>query len=442
MLKKGQIIEVTMLDDQKAIYQDDTIFIDHAFKGEVLKVMITNKTKKAYDAKILKVIKAALDRNKLSCNVYEECGGCNMLHINYDKQLEIKQKIIQKQTRLKVNKVIPNDHNLHYRNKIILGFKKVKGKVVAGLYEEDSHHICPYQHCLLHDETCDNIVKTLCQLINDFNIELYNEDTHTGLLRHVLIRKAVITNEIMVVLVVSKNNFPSRNNFVKALVKKHPEITTIIQNVNARNTSIVLGEQERVLYGKGYIIDYLLDNKYQISSKSFYQINHDQCEKLYRKAIELLQLNKDDIVLDTYCGIGTIGISLAKYVKKVIGVEINAKAISDAKNNAKLNNINNISFVKDDASEYMYKLYQQMAKVDAIIMDPPRSGSNEKFIRSACKIDPSRIVYISCDPTTQIRDIKIFNKYGYYCDQIYPFDMFSHTNHIESIVLLTKKDEK
>ena len=223
------------------------------------------------------------------------------------------------------------------------------------------------------------------------------------------------------------------------MLLKHPEITTIIQNINSRSTSIVLGEEERVLYGKCYIVDYLLGNKYQISSKSFYQINHDQCEKLYSKAIELLKLNKNDVVLDTYCGIGTIGISLAPYVKKVIGVEINSKAVMDAKNNARINNINNITFIKDDASDYMYKLYQNMEKIDAIVMDPPRSGSNEKFIRSACKIDPKRIVYISCDPSTQIRDIRIFNKYGYYCDQLYPFDMFSHTTHIETVCLLSRK---
>ena len=258
-------------------------------------------------------------------------------------------------------------------------------------------------------------------------------------MRHVLIRKAAVTNEIMVVIVISKSNFPSRNNFIKALLLKHPEITTIIQNINSRSTSIVLGEEERVLYGKCYIVDYLLGNKYQISSKSFYQINHDQCEKLYSKAIELLKLNKNDVVLDTYCGIGTIGISLAPYVKKVIGVEINGKAVMDAKNNARINNINNITFIKDDASDYMYKLYQNMEKIDAIVMDPPRSGSNEKFIRSACKIDPKRIVYISCDPSTQIRDIRIFNKYGYYCDQLYPFDMFSHTTHIETVCLLSRK---
>ena len=439
MLNKGQIIEVTMLDDQKAIYQNDTVYVNNAFKNEVLKLKITNKSRNAYDGKIIKVIKADKMRSRLVCNVYEECGGCNLLHVDYPSQLMIKQKMIQKQTKLKVNPVVKNDHDLHYRNKMILGFKKIKGKVVAGLYAEDSHQVCPYQYCLLHDKQCDDIVQTIARLIADFKIELYNEDNRTGLLRHVLIRKAAVTNEIMVVIVISKSNFPSRNNFIKALLLKHPEITTIIQNINSRSTSIVLGEEERVLYGKGYIVDYLLGNKYQISSKSFYQINHDQCEKLYSKAIELLKLNKNDVVLDTYCGIGTIGISLAPYVKKVIGVEINSKAVMDAKNNARINNINNITFIKDDASDYMYKLYQNMEKIDAIVMDPPRSGSNEKFIRSACKIDPKRIVYISCDPSTQIRDIKMFNKYGYYCDQLYPFDMFSHTTHIETVCLLSRK---
>ena len=327
----------------------------------------------------------------------------------------------------------------HYRNKVHAVFARKKdGTIISGVYEEGTHRVVPVETCQIEDEKADAIINDVRGLLKSFKIKIYNEDTGYGLLRHVLIRRGFSTGEIMVVLVLGSPVMPSKNNFVKALRKLHPEITTVVLNVNDKRTSMVLGDRETTIYGKGYIEDVLCGLKFRISSKSFYQINPVQTEKLYGKAMELAGLSGTERVIDAYCGIGTIGMVAAKSAKEVIGVELNPDAVRDAVKNAKHNQMKNIRFYQEDAGRFMEKMAALGEKADVVFMDPPRSGSTEQFMKSVVTLAPKKIVYISCDPQTQARDLKYLTRYGYKAMGAYPYDMFPFTKHAENIVLLTK----
>ena len=328
----------------------------------------------------------------------------------------------------------------HYRNKVHAAFgHRRDGSVYSGIYEEGTHRIVPVERCLLENEKADAIIATIRELLRPFKTRTYNEDTGYGIFRHALIRTAHATGEIMVVLVLGSPILPSRNHFVRALREAHPEITTIIQNINDRRTSMVLGDREIVLYGKGYIEDVLCGRRFRISAKSFYQINSVQTEKLYAKAMELAGLTGKERVIDAYCGIGTIGLVAAKQAGEVIGVELNRDAVRDAIRNAKTNDAKNIRFYQDDAGQFMTQMAQAGEKADVVFMDPPRSGSDEAFLSSVCRLAPNRIVYISCNPETQARDLAYLTKHGYRAEGAWPFDMFPFTDDIENIVELVRK---
>lgn len=381
----------------------------------------------------------------MECNIFRRCGSCEYLNLSYEKQLHIKkvylEELLQK-AKLKnivVKDIIGAKEPLNYRNKVIIGFN-MKGE--PGFYEENSHRIIPYKACLLHDEESDRIVQKITSMLKKYRITIYNEDKRKGFLRHVYIRKAIKTNQIMVVLVTTSAVFPGSKQFVKELINSFNNIKTVVLNINTRKTSIVLGNEEKVLYGKGYIEDELCGLTFKISSKSFYQINHDQCEVLYNKALDLLNLKGNETVIDTYCGIGTIGMAASDKAKQVIGVELNKEAVKDAIYNAKINHIKNIYFVNDDASDFMMDLSKKGILIDAVIMDPPRSGTTAKFIEAINQLRPKKVVYISCDPSTQVRDLLLFKKIGYRFDQMIGMDMFPYTKHVESVVLLTKSDNR
>ncbi len=291
---------------------------------------------------------------------------------------------------------------------------------------------------MIEDSKADEIIVTLKKLFKSFKYMPYNEDTKKGFIRHILIRRGFSTKEIMVVLVTADIMFPSKNNFIKALLEAHPDITTIVQNVNGMSTSMVLGKRSKTLYGKGHIEDVLCGCRFRISAESFYQINPVQTEKLYKSAIQMGNITNKDTVIDAYCGIGTIGISVASHAGKVIGVELNEQAVNDAQVNARLNNIKNIEFVNRDAGEFLVDYALNKKKADVVIMDPPRSGSTPDFIKSVFKLKPRKVVYISCDPSTQVRDVKMFMKGGYEVKECRAFDLFPHTKHIERIVCLSR----
>lgn len=377
------------------------------------------------------------------CPVMKKCGGCRYVGMSYGEQLKIKQKTVEKLLGGygKMDKIIGMEQPEHYRNKVhaVFDFQKGRG-IISGIYKEGTHDVVPVEECLLEDCKADQIIGSVRELAGSFKIKAYDEDTGYGLLRHVLIRVGHATGQIMVVLVLGSPILPSKNNFVKALCKLHPEITTIVLNVNNKKTSMVLGDKEHVLYGKGYIEDVLCGRTFRISSKSFYQVNAVQTEKLYGKAAEYACLTGKETVIDAYCGIGTIGLAVAGHVKKVIGVELNQSAVRDAVANAKINGIKNADFYQNDAGRFMIQLAETKETVDVVFMDPPRSGSTEEFMDALVMLAPDRVVYISCNPETLARDLGyLAKKSRYRAVRITPVDMFPFTDNIETICLLTKE---
>ncbi|MGN1195157.1 MAG: 23S rRNA (uracil(1939)-C(5))-methyltransferase RlmD, partial [Acutalibacteraceae bacterium] len=376
------------------------------------------------------------------CTLYKKCGGCQLQNMNYEEQLSFKQaKCVKTLGSFGfVNRIIGMEKPTHYRNKVQAAFGMTRsGKIISGVYQSKSHRIVSVDDCLLEDETADRIIVDIRKMLPMFKLLPYNEDTGRGFLRHVLVKRGFKTGEVMVVLVTGTPVFPRKNDFLKKLLKLHPEITTIVQSVNSAKTSLVLGREEVVLFGKGYIEDILCTNRFRISPKSFYQINPVQTEKLYNTAIDFAALTGKETVLDAYCGIGTIGITAAEKAKTVIGVEVNPDAIRDAKQNARLNKKVNIRFFTADAGEFMKSLADENEKIDVVFMDPPRAGSDLRFLRSLVTLSPERVVYISCNVETQARDLLFLVKNGYKVRKIQPVDMFPHTGHVESVVLLSQR---
>ncbi len=380
--------------------------------------------------------------NTRICPVSRKCGGCQLMNMTYEEQLRYKQAKVNKLLSgfHKVSPIIGMEIPFHYRNKVQAAFGRTRGgEIISGVYQSSTHNIVKTDSCLIEDEKADEIILTIRKLVKGFKLTVYDEKNGRGFLRHVLVKRGFSTNEIMVVLVTGTSVFPSKNAFVKELLKLHPDITTIVQNINNKFTSMVLGDKETVLYGKGYIEDILCGCRFRISPKSFYQINPVQTEVLYGKAVEFAGLTGKERVIDAYCGIGTIGIVASKSAGEVIGVEVNPDAVRDAKVNTKINDIENISFYCADAGEFMVSMKEQGEKCDVLFMDPPRAGSDKKFLSCALSLAPEKIVYISCNPETQQRDLFFLIKNGYKVKKIQPVDMFPYTNHVETVVLLSQR---
>ncbi len=378
----------------------------------------------------------------ISCSVCKLCGGCSYTDVSYEKELAQKHNYVKELFKgiIEPEPVTGMYRPVYYRNKVhgIVGLNKDK-KIVTGIYQEGTHRLVPVDTCMIEDEESDKIMNTLCKLFQSFKYVPYNEDTRRGFMRHVLIRKGFSTKEIMVVLVTADVAFPSKNAFIRELLKIHPQITTIVQNINSASTSMVLGKRNIVLTGKGYIEDVLCGCRFRISADTFYQINPSQTEKLYKAAIKAADIKKGDTVIDAYCGVGTIGIVAASSAKagRVIGVELNPQSVKDAEVNAQINGTKNISFVCADAGQFLVE-YAKKGEADVVIMDPPRSGSTQDFLNSLLKIKPERIVYVSCDPSTQVRDVKVLMKGGYKVTMCKPYDLFPHTAHVENVILLQR----
>lgn len=378
------------------------------------------------------------------CPVNKKCGGCAYQGVPYEEQLKKKKKEVTKLLKpyCEVKGILGMENPYQYRNKVHAVFGRMKnGTIISGTYEANSHRIVPVDTCMIENQKADEIIRSIRELAKSFKIRIFDEDTGYGLLRHVLVRVGHHSGQIMVVLVLADPVLPGKNNFVKALLKLHPEITTIVLNVNDKRTSMILGEKEKTIYGKGYIEDTLCGLTFRISPKSFYQINTQQTEVLYKKAIKLADLKGKERVLDAYCGIGTIGMAAAAHAKSVIGVELNPDAVRDARANAKANGVKNIDFYQNDAGRFMVQMAEQEGKgaIDVVFMDPPRAGSDEAFMSSVVKLEPKKVVYVSCNPETLARDLGYFQKYGYRAKEAWAVDMFPWTNAIESVVLLSKK---
>lgn len=377
------------------------------------------------------------------CPAANKCGSCQWISKSYEEQLSTKETKLRKLLEPfgKPDHIIGMENPTHYRNKVHAVFgEDRRHNIISGTYEEGSHRIVPIDSCLIENQKADQIIVTIRGLLKSFKIRPFNEDTGYGLLRHVLIRTGYASGQIMVVLVLASPIMPSKNNFVKALLKEHPEISTVVVNVNGRNTSMVLGDKEQVIYGKGYIEDTLCGKVFRISPKSFYQVNPAQTEKLYNKALEFAGLTGEETVIDAYCGTGTIGLIASDKAKQVIGVELNADAVKDAVNNAKRNDVKNVIFYNKDATEFLAQMAEEGQKADVVFLDPPRSGSTELFLDSVVKLGPSRVVYVSCGPETLARDLKYITKKGYKVEKSVGCDMFPFTEHVETVVLMSKKN--
>lgn len=406
----------------------------------ISKAVVSIKCNKKYKKEI--TMETKNNKNITTCPYAKKCGGCQYQGMDYAAQLKKKQKEMNKLLKDfgKPEPIIGMKDPLHYRNKVHAVFGRTrKGEIVSGTYEAGTHKIVNIDECMIEDEISQSIIRTIRGLLRSFKIRTYDEDTGYGLLRHVLVRRGFTTGQVMVVLVLSSPILPSKNNFVKALRKEHPEITTVVLNVNDKKTSMVLGERDVVLYGKGYIEDILCGCTFRISPQSFYQVNPVQTERLYQTAMDYAELTGKERVIDAYCGIGTIGMVAAKKVREVIGVELNRNAVKDARINAKLNQIKNIAFYEGDAGRFMVSMAEEGEKADVVFMDPPRSGSDEAFLSSVIRLAPKRIVYVSCGPDTLARDLKYLARNGYQVRKMQPVDMFGFTEHCEMVVQLVKK---
>ena len=374
------------------------------------------------------------------CPYYKKCGGCQLQNMTYEKQLSFKQvKVIRLLGRYcHVDEIIGMDKPYHYRNKVQAAFGMKNGKIISGVYQSSTHNIVPVDDCLIEDETADRIIVTIRKLAASFKMKPFNDVTMKGFLRHVLVKRGFVSGQVMVVLVTSSGAFPSQRSFVNALLGKHPEITTIVRNINDKHTSLVLGEKSEVLFGSGYIEEQLCGLSFRISPKSFYQINPIQTEVLYNKAVEFAGLTGSERVIDAYCGTGTIGLIMSKSAGEVIGVELNKDAVKDARNNAAANGVKNIQFFCGDAGKFMVEMAEMGEKADVVITDPPRAGCSLDFLKSVIKLSPKRVVYVSCNPETLARDLGFLTRKGYKAMKIQPVDMFPFTEHVETVVLLSK----
>ncbi len=387
---------------------------------------------------------------KTRCPYSKHCGGCTSVNIPYEEQISHREAKVQSCIGAygPVEPIIRMKNPDHYRNKVTGVFASDHahgGRPICGIYEKNSHRVVDVEKCLLENVRADSVCRSILSLVPSFKIPIYDEDRGTGVLRYVQVRTARATREMMVTIVAATPVFPSKNNFVKALLKLQPDITTIVLNVNNRTDSMILGDRDIVLYGKGFIEDRLCGKTFRISAKSFYQINPVQCEKLYRTAIDYAGLTGNETLFDSYCGTGTIGIIAAKQAKNVIGVELNRDAVKDAISNAKRNDINNIRFICGDAGNFLSAIAEsdeEDAHVDVIMMDPPRAGSSQEFLDSVLKLSPPKVVYVSCNPETLHRDLKYLTQYGYSCEKIQPVDMFPYTSHVETVVLISKAEGK
>ncbi len=429
----------------KAVFNNRPFSVPYFLPGEKGNIELVFKARET-GARLVSLDEASADRVAVDCPVYESCGGCQVMHLEYQAQLRWKQQKIEelfaeeKEAGV-ILPIIAMEQPWNYRHKVYASFSAgKKGGILAGIYEENSHRVVKTEHCRIQHPLANEIITTIVEIMKKYNVPAYNEDRGSGVLRHVYIRVGEKTGQVMVVLVTGSKEFREKKLFVDALCKKFRQITTIVHNVNSAKTSMVLGKKETVLYGNGTIEDELCGLKFEISTQSFYQVNPVQTEKLYKTAVEFAELAGTETVLDAYCGIGTISMVAAKQAKEVIGVELNDAACMDARKNAKKNSCTNVRFLAEDAGEYMVRLSKDAAakKPEVVFMDPPRSGSDTGFLSSMVKMAPQKVVYISCNPATQKVDMEFLKKKGYRVEKMQAVDCFCHTYHVENIALLVR----
>ncbi|MDK0812219.1 23S rRNA (uracil(1939)-C(5))-methyltransferase RlmD [Clostridium perfringens] len=427
------------------------IFIERALKGEKVKVRIVKVNKNFAYGKLMEVLEASEERVNPPCAIYKRCGGCKLQHASYKAQLDFKWDRV-KDCVSKIGKLDPSivkyplgmEEPWRYRNKVQLPIGLINGEVKIGFFAPRSHDIIDMESCLIQDEIGDKVVKLTREWIEKFNIRPYNVDgeyDEKGIVRHIMIRRGFTTNEVMVVLVTNGENLPHKEEFVDLMVKNIPGIKSIIQNINSKKTNVILGLESKTLWGEDTISDYIGDFRFNISPLSFFQVNPIQTEVLYGKALEYANLTGNEEVFDAYCGTGTITLFLSQKAKKVYGVEIIPQAIDNAWINAKENKVENVEFFVGESEVVIPDLINKGVKADVVVVDPPRKGCDKKLLDAITNIDAKKIVYVSCDPSTLGRDLKVLEENGYKTLEVQPVDMFPNTAHVECVALMSRVEK-
>lgn len=419
------------------------LFIVGALPGETAEIHVVKTTKSYGFGKLIEIIKPSEHRVAPPCHVFDECGGCQVQHLSYEGQLKWKQQLVKnaieriaRLPHVTVHPVKGMDNPWRYRNKSQIPFALQDGKVVGGFYKTRSHEIVDTDTCIIQSEQADDLLREMKKQLGRIGITPYNEKTHQGMLRHIVIRKALATSEVMVVIVTKKKKFPQREEAIEAIKLILPEVTSIVQNINAEKTNVIFGEETFTLFGKDAIEDTIGDVRFEISARSFYQVNPEQTEVLYKQALEYAQLTGTETVIDAYCGIGTISLFLAKEAKQVLGVDVVPQAIEDAKRNAEINKFKNTYFEEGLAEVVIPKWYKDGITADVLVVDPPRKGCDEALLLTILEQKPKRVVYVSCNPATLARDLRILEDGGYATQEVQPVDMFPQTTHCEAVAWL------
>ncbi|MDU4269641.1 MAG: 23S rRNA (uracil(1939)-C(5))-methyltransferase RlmD [Enterococcus hirae] len=422
------------------------LFIENALPGERVEVLVVKVGNKFGYGKVEKWLTESPDRQPLKDNRLLRTGIAPLAHLNYEQQLLFKQKQVEnvmskiaKMPEVDILPTIPMENPVGYRNKAQIPVRRMDGRLATGFYKKNSHELVEIEDYYIQDPAIDEAIKRVRDILQRFQVRGYNEAKNEGQIRHIIIRRGHYSHEMMVVLVTRKEKFFKGKEIASIIHEELPEVVSVIQNINEEKTNVILGDKEKVLYGRSYIEDQLLGKTYRISSKSFYQVNTEQTEKLYQTAIEFAALQKEDTVIDAYSGIGTIGLSLADKVKEVYGMELVPEAIEDAQFNALTNKIENAHYEVGKAETVMKKWQDKGVKPSVIVVDPPRKGLDARFIASAIDMAPAKLVYISCNPATFARDAKLFVESGYEVKKVQPVDLFPQTHHVELVALLAPK---
>ena len=430
-------------------YEGFTVFVEGGLIQDKVKVRI-NKSKKNYAVgDIVEIIEKSPFRvDRICSDDLKDCGGCQIQELDYNKQLELKTNEVKqvisrigKLENVEIHETIGMQSPCRYRNKAQFPIQNINGSTAIGFYKKKSHDVIPTDMCVIQHDINDKIIKIIKTYIQAYNVSIYNETTHTGVLRHLVTKVGFTTNEVMVVLVANGTNLPHLNELASVLKENILGFKTLVLNVNKAKTNVILGKENKVIYGNGKINDYIGDLVFEISPLSFFQVNPVQTEVLYNKALEYAELKENDTVFDIYCGIGSISLFLAQKATKVYGIEIVEDAIKDAKINAKLNNLNNVEFYVGKAEEVVPKMYREGKTANVVVVDPPRKGCDEKVLDTIVSMKPDRVVYVSCNPSTLARDLAYLDERGYKCVEIQPVDMFPHTMHVECCAKIVKKSD-
>ena len=450
MLKKDDIVELTIEDvthEGEGVGKIDgfALFVPKTVTGDVVKAKIIS-TKKSYGrALIEEIITPSPHRVEPRCEVYEDCGGCNLQHADYAHQLDIKRKLVSDAiTRIGGFEDVPVHETLsagseNYRNKMQAPVGIVEGKTVAGFYKNRSHDIVATENCTIQHSHNNHVLNNIIKAVREIGVPPYDEATGKGVIRHIMTRVGVATNQTMAVIVVTERSFPNKGDLVTKIRKLLPKLTTLVINVNSKKTNVILGEENQVIFGPGHILEISQGLTFKISPLSFFQVNPKGMELLYNKAVEYAKLTGEENVIDAYCGLGSISLFMAKKAKRVVGVEVVPQAVADANENAKLNDIENASFIEGKAEDILTDLATKDLYNDVVVLDPPRKGCEEALLEAIKKMAPDRVVYVSCNPSTLARDLKILcQDEDYKLEEVQPVDMFPHTGHVESVALLMR----